>query len=278
MATAQANIPPQNIDAEESVLGAMMVSEASIDPVILEVRLKDEDFYLDKHRQIFAAIKHLHESSNPVDALTVADALGQQGDLDGVGGKDYVQTLVSTVRAAGNARHYGKIVKQHALMRRLRTAAQQIQQSVEDRDDEPERLAERAEALLFRVAHEENASDFKQLHDILDRELEKLESLARGDTQLTGTPSGFRDLDAVTGGFQPSNLIVIAARPSMGKSALVANIAENVATKNKRQASPSSRWRCRRPSWRSGSSPRGRGSPATGCARGRSRRRTGPAC
>jgi replicative DNA helicase len=234
MATAQANIPPQNIDAEESVLGAMMVSETSIDPVILEVRLKDEDFYLDKNRQIFAAIKRLHEGSQPVDALTVSDALAQQGDLEGIGGKDYVQTLVSTVRAAGNAKHYGKIVKQHALMRRLRTAAQQIQQSVEERADEPERLAEQAEALLFRVAHEESASDFKQLHDILDRELEKLEALARGDTQMTGTPSGFRDLDALTGGFQPSNLIVIAARPSMGKSALVANIAEHVATKAKK--------------------------------------------
>ncbi|MDX6632428.1 MAG: replicative helicase [Solirubrobacterales bacterium] len=231
-ATAQANIPPQNIDAEESVLGAMMVSETSIDPVMLEVRLKDEDFYLDKHRRIFNAIKRLHEQTNPVDALTVADALSQQAELDEAGGKDYIQSLVSTVRAAGNARHYGRIVKQHALLRRIRTAAHQILQSVEERTDEPERLAEQAEAMLFRVAHTDSSSDFKQLHDILDREVTKLEALSRGDLEMTGTPSGFRDLDNLTGGFQPANLIVIAARPSMGKSALVANIAENVAAKH----------------------------------------------
>ena len=233
-ATAQPNLPPQNIEAEGSVLGAMMVSETSIDPVMLEVRLREDDFYLDRHRAIFDAIRRLHEASSPVDALTVSDALDRQGALEDAGGKDYVQSLVSTVRAAGNARHYGKIVKEQALLRRLRTAAQRIQQSVEERADDPDRLAEQAEALLFDVAHSDSANDFKQLHDILDAEVTKLEALANGDGEMTGTPSGFRDLDSITGGFQPANLVVIAARPSMGKSALVANIAENVASKHNR--------------------------------------------
>ncbi len=234
MATAQAHIPPQNLDAEQSVLGAMMVSEGAIAPVILDVRLHDEDFYRDRHRVIYGAIKVLYERSEPIDALTVTELLAQRGELEAAGGKEAVSTLASTVPAAGNARHYAQIVKQNALLRRLLGAAQTIQQSVRERDAEPEELVEDAERLLFRVAHEERASDFRKVAEILADEIDRLEQLSKGDTELTGVPSGFRDLDAMTGGFQPGNLIVIAARPAMGKSSLVANIAENVALKHGR--------------------------------------------
>ena len=232
MATAQAaHIPPQNLEAEESVLGAMMVSESSITPVILDVRLRPEDFYRDRHRTIYEAIRTLYERSEPIDALTVAEFLAQHGDLDGAGGKDNLQTLASTVPAPGNARHYAQIVKQNALMRRLLGAAQTIQQSVHEREGEPESLVEDAERLLFRVAHEDRASDFRNMGEILEQEIDRLEQLAQGDNELTGVPSGFRDLDKITGGFQPGNLIVIAARPAMGKSAAVTNIADHVASK-----------------------------------------------
>lgn len=213
------------------MLGAMMVSEGAIVPVLLDVRLESEDFYRDRHRTIFAAIRSLYERSEPVDALTVSEFLSQHGDLEGAGGKDQVATLASTVPAPGNARHYAQIVKQNALLRRLLGAAQTIQQSVHERGGEPETLVEDAERLLFRVAHEDRASDFRNVAEILETEIDRLEQLAKGDADLTGVASGFRDLDRITGGFQPGNLIIIAARPAIGKSAFVSNIAEHVASK-----------------------------------------------
>jgi replicative DNA helicase len=231
VATAETHVPPQNLEAEASVLGAMMVSEGAIAPVILDVRLHDEDFYRERHRIVFRAVTGLYEQGEPVDALTVSEFLAQRGELTEAGGKESVSELASTVPVPGNARHYAQIVKQNALLRRLLATSQRIQKSVHDREGEPDQLVERAESLLFKVAHEERASDFRRVAEVLGDEIDRLEQLAKGDQTITGTPSGFRDLDAKLGGFQPGNLIVIAARPSLGKSALVCNIAENVASK-----------------------------------------------
>jgi replicative DNA helicase len=233
MAQTRTDVPPQNLEAEASVLGAMMVSEGAIAPVILDVRLRDEDFYRERHRIVFRAVKALYERSEPVDALTVTEHLTQQGELTEAGGKDAVSEFASTVPAPGNARHYAQIVKQNSLLRRLLETSQRIQKSVHDREGEPNALVERAETMLFKVAHEERASDFRRVAEVLAEEIDRLEALAKGDRDVTGTPSGFRDLDNLLGGFQPGNLIVLAARPSLGKSALVCNIAENVATKAK---------------------------------------------
>ena len=227
-------VPPQNLEAEESVLGAMMVSEATIEPVLLDVHLKPEDFYRDRHRTIYEAIIRLNGNADPVDVLTVSEALAQHGELDEVGGRDVVASLAARVPAPGSAKHYAQIVKQNSLMRRLDAAAKQIQQSVTDRDGEPRALVENAERLLFQVANEEQADDFREIGDILHDEIDKLEKLASGDSDITGTPSGFRDLDDKTGGFQPGNLIVIAARPAMGKSTLVCDFAQNVAMKHQK--------------------------------------------
>jgi len=230
--TTRGIVPPQNLEAEESVLGAMMISAATIEPVLLEVRLQAEDFYRDRHRAIFEAITRLNESGDPVDALTVSEALSQNGGLEKVGGKDLVASLAAKVPAPGSAKHYAGIVKQNALLRRLDAVAKQIQASVAGREGEAAEMVEQAERALFQVAHEEQAADFREIGAILAEEIDKLEALAKGDTDVTGTPSGFRDIDRLTGGFQPNNLIVIAARPAMGKSALVCNIAENVAVKH----------------------------------------------
>jgi replicative DNA helicase len=227
-------IPPQNLEAEESVLGAMMVSESTIEPVLLDVRLQAEDFYRDRHRTIYEAIIRLNENANPVDVLTVSEALAQRGQLDEVGGRDAVASLAARVPAPGSAKHYAQIVKQNSLMRRLDAAAKRIQASVAERDGEPSELVEQAERLLFQVAHEERAVDFRELGEILHDEIDKLEALSKGTADVTGTASGFRDLDEKTGGFQPGNLIVIAARPSMGKSTLVCDFAQNVAVKHRK--------------------------------------------
>jgi len=227
-------VPPQNLEAEESVLGAMMVSESTIEPVLLDVRLRAEDFYRDRHRTIYEAIIRLHEKADPVDVLTVSEALAQHGQLDDIGGRDVVASLAARVPAPGSAKHYAGIVKQNSLMRRLDGAAKRIQQSIIERDGEPSELVEQAERLLFQVAHTEQAVDFREIGEILHDEIDKLEALASGTSDITGTPSGFRDLDDKTGGFQPGNLIVIAARPAMGKSTLVCDFAQNVAVKHRK--------------------------------------------
>jgi replicative DNA helicase len=228
------HVPPQNIEAEESVLGAMLVAEPALTRVIDEVKLNAADFYLDRHREIFAAIHDLYAASKPVDELSVSEELTQHNKIDAAGGKHYVSELAAKVPAAGNAKHYAEIVQQNSLLRRLLGAGQEIQGWVNERSGEPRELSERAEKLLFEVAHKEQASDFRLLSEILHDEVDRLEKLSTGELEMTGTPSGFRDIDAITGGFQPGNLIIVAARPAMGKSALVANIAENVAVKSNR--------------------------------------------
>ncbi|HWM63226.1 MAG TPA: replicative DNA helicase [Solirubrobacterales bacterium] len=229
--SATAHVPPQNIEAEESVLGAMLVAEPALTRVIDEVKLNGGDFYLEKHALIFGCVHDLYANSKPVDELSVTEALVQRNEIDGAGGKHYVSELAAKVPAAGNAKHYAEIVQQNSLLRRLLGAGQEIQGWVHQRDGEPRELSERAEKLLFDVAHKEQASDFRLLSEILHDEVDRLEKLSTGETEMTGTPSGFRDIDAITGGFQPGNLIIVAARPAMGKSALVANIAENVSVK-----------------------------------------------
>jgi replicative DNA helicase len=231
MATAQTNVPPQNLEAEESVLGAMMVSEKALDMVVIDARLSDDDFYRERHRIIFRAIKTLNGRGEPVDSLTVIEHLTQSGELAEAGGRDVVAALASTTPAPLNAGHYAKIVRENALLRRLLEAARKIEGSVQGREAEPRDLVERAESLLFKVAHDEQAEDFRELSEILSREVDRLEKVAKAGNAITGTPSGFHDLDAITGGFQPGNLIIVAARPGMGKSGLVANIAEHVAVK-----------------------------------------------
>jgi replicative DNA helicase len=211
------HVPPQNIEAEESVLGAMLVAEPTLTRVIDEVKLNAADFYLDRHRTIFEVVHDLYAAAKPVDELSVSEALTQRNKLDVAGGKHYVSELAAKVPAAGNAKHYAEIVQQNSLLRRLLGAGQEIQGWVNERDGEPRELSERAEKLLFEVAHKEQASDFRILGDILHDEVDRLEKLSTGEMEMTGTPAGFRDVDAITGGFQPGNLIIVAARPAMGK-------------------------------------------------------------
>ncbi len=230
---ADAYVPPQNLEAEESVLGAMMVSETAVASVIVDVHLGGEDFYRQRHRIIFAAIHSLHARGEPVDALTVTEQLTSLGELTEAGGKEFVSSLASTVPVAGNADHYARIVKTNAMLRRLLEASHKIQKSVREREGEPRDLVERAERMMFEVAHDTASQDFASLTEILERETTRLEELSEGKRDLTGTPSGFADLDKITGGFQPGNLIIVAARPAMGKSAWVGNVADFVAVEKK---------------------------------------------
>jgi replicative DNA helicase len=209
----------------------MLVAKGAIAQIIVDVRLHADDFYRESHRAIFRAAIALHAKNEAVDPLTVCTQLEEQGELEKAGGKAYVHQLAAAVPTAGNAPHYGQIVKEQAMLRRLLAVTQDIQARVTDRKGEPQQLVEDAERKVFEIAHQESSHDFRSISDVLHDEVDKLERLSRDGQATTGTPAGFRDLDEITGGFQPSNLIVLAARPSMGKSALVTNIAENVAVK-----------------------------------------------
>lgn len=226
---AAGSLPPQNLEAEASVLGAILISDKALDAVQIDARLRPGDFYRERHRLIFQAMLGLKEKAVPeaVDVLTVCEELERQGGLEEAGGAAYVHTLPGMVPSASNAPHYARIVKAHALRRELISAAREIQDQTYAFAGDTRELLERAEARLFKIGKEDRGSELKSIEQILHGELDKLEQISREGVSLSGTPSGFKDLDDLTGGFQPGNLIVLAARPAMGKSALVTNMAEN---------------------------------------------------
>jgi replicative DNA helicase len=224
-------VPPQNSEAENSVLGAILLTEQALDGVLLQVGLRPDDFYRPRHQLIFRSMIRLKEKAEPeaVDALTVADDLKRAGELEEAGGEEYLHSLPTVVPAVGNVLHYARIVKDYALLRRVLGTSREIQEEATSHRGDPRELIERFESRLFRIGHEDGRGEMRSLEDLLHREIDKLEELSKRDVGLTGTPSGFMDLDNLTGGFQPGNLIVVAARPSMGKSSLATNIAENAA-------------------------------------------------
>jgi replicative DNA helicase len=229
--TDTGNVPPHNLEAETSVLGSILMTEQALDAVLLEVGLRAEDFYRPRHQLIFGSMRRLKEKAEPeaVDALTVSDDLKRSGELEEAGGESYVHSLPTVVPAVGNVLHYARIVKDHSMLRRLLVTTRDIQERVFSHGGEPRELVEEAEAALFKVGHDDGAGEMRGLEEVLHHEVDRLEHLSREGIDIIGTPSGFRDLDDVTGGFQPGNLIVLASRPAMGKSSLVTNIAENAA-------------------------------------------------
>ncbi|MFL5866623.1 MAG: replicative DNA helicase [Thermoleophilaceae bacterium] len=225
------SVPPQNSEAETSVLGAILLTEQALDGVLLQAGLRPGDFYRPRHQLIFQSMIRLKEKAEPeaVDALTVADDLRRAGELEEAGGEEYLHSLPTVVPAVGNVLHYARIVKDYALLRRVLGTSREIQDEVLSHRGDPRELIERFESRLFRIGHEDGRGEMRSLEELLHREIDKLEELSKRDVGLTGTPSGFTDLDNLTGGFQAGNLIVLAARPSMGKSSLATNIAENAA-------------------------------------------------
>ena len=219
-------VPPHNLEAEKSVLGAVLLDERHLHGLV-EQHLRPDHFYREQHGAVFAAMMELYESDRKIDHLTVSETLRQRGKLEEIGGPAAIDELAGWVPAAGHAREYGQIVRDNAQLRALLTTSYEIQASVMSREAPPRDLVERAERSVLEVAHDDRQKKFRPIAEILDQETDKLHRLSTAKTPLTGTPSGFKDLDELTGGFQPGNLIIVAARPSMGKSALVANIAEN---------------------------------------------------
>jgi replicative DNA helicase len=209
--------PPHSIEAEQSVLGAMLLSDRTHYAFVIEEGLKVDDFYRERHREVYESMLALFTAGDSIDVLTVTEHLRSRGRLDAAGGQAEIDALTAAVPAVGNLRQYAQIVRDRALLRRLLTASYEIQAHVHGHEAPPRELVEWAERAVLEVAHDDRQKDFRLVGEVLHAEVRKWQELSAEGRSLTGTPSGFADLDAITGGFQPGNLIIIAARPSMGK-------------------------------------------------------------
>lgn len=221
-------VPPHNLESEESVLGAMLLNESSVSDVF--ERLRADDFYKPAHRRIFEAVVALFGRGEPVDPVTVREELRRTGGLEAVGGGDYILHLVNSVPAASNAAYYARIVEETSLLRRLIEATQEAAALAFDSGDDVDTIVDQVEHLVFAVAQRRLNDRFSHIRDLLHEHLERVEALQLQGSGITGVPTGFIDLDRLTSGFQPSNLLIVAARPSLGKTSLALNIAQNAAT------------------------------------------------
>ena len=230
-AAAEPQVPPQNLDAEESVLGAMMLSPSAIAAVSEVLSPDGHEYYRESHAKVYRAALALYAKGEPVDAITLVDELDERGELEDVGGKVRIHELAALVPASANAGHYAQIVKEAATLRGLIRVGGEIARLGWERPGETPELVDRAEQILFDLSQEKATSEFSHIETLLKESFERITQLYESGADVTGVPSGFRDLDRITSGFQEGNLVVIAARPSMGKSALGLGVAANLAVR-----------------------------------------------
>ena len=225
---AAGKVPPQALDAEMSLLGAILIDEEVLADVTEHV--KPVDFYDKRHQTIFDAMYRLYEKHKPVDLLTLTEELKRKKELDTIGGSSYLSELTNYVPTAAHAEAYAELVAGKAVRRRLIKASGDISESAYDEERSVEELMGQAEAELFSVSDSNQKQDLISLENILTESFDRIEELHRNKGQLRGVRTGYRDLDNMTAGLQRSDLIIVAARPAMGKTALVTNLAVNVAT------------------------------------------------
>ncbi|HRN90371.1 MAG TPA: replicative DNA helicase [Candidatus Saccharibacteria bacterium] len=221
-------IPPQNLDAEKSLLGAVLIDEETLADISEHVTSKD--FYEKRHAIIYDGMMRLYEKHKPVDLLTLTDELKRKKDLDIIGGSAYLTELTNYVPTAAHAEAYAELVAQKAVRRRLIKASGEISELGYNEETTTEELLEKAEAELFSVSDQSLKQDLVSIESILTESFDRMEELHRNKGSLRGVRTGYRDLDNMTAGLQRSDLIVLAARPAMGKTTLVTNLAYNIAT------------------------------------------------
>jgi replicative DNA helicase len=226
-----APVPPQNLDAEESVLGAMMLSPAAIAAVSEVLSSDGREFYRESHAKVYRAALALYVKGEPVDAITLADELDERSELEDAGGKVRVHELAALVPASGNAGHYARIVRESATLRGLIRAGGEIARLGWERPGEAPELLDQAEQILFDLSQQRARGEFSHIEELLKESFERITALYESGADVTGVPSGFRDIDRITSGFQEGNLVIVAARPSMGKSALALCMAANLAVR-----------------------------------------------
>src|SRR6478672_856142 len=221
---------PLNLEAERSVLGAILVHNDAFN--FAAQVIEPADFYRDAHRRIFDKMISLNERNHAIDFVTLKEELARAGELDDVGGPAYIASLVDGVPRATNVEYYSRIVKEKSTLRALIHASTQIAQRAWEAEDDPNVILDDAERTIFSIAEDRARVGFMSMRQIVDESLPKIEQLFEHKRLITGVPTGFDDLDTMTRGLQPADLVIVAARPSMGKTSLVLNMAEHAAIKH----------------------------------------------
>ncbi len=222
-------VPPQNIEAEQSVLGALMLDKDAIIKVANLIRIGD--FYRDDHNLIFEVMVELYEQREPIDVLSLSNRLEEKGQLEKIGGSSYLASLVTSVPSSSNIVHYAKVVQKKSTLRKLILAASEIVELGYKEAEDVEKLLDMAEQKLFAVSQKYIKQDFIPIRSILEAAFNRIDELHKGDHKLRGIPTGFPDMDNILAGFQKSDLVIIAARPSIGKTSLALDLARQIAVK-----------------------------------------------
>ncbi|MGI6607258.1 MAG: replicative DNA helicase [Peptococcia bacterium] len=225
-------LPPYNLEAEQAVLGSMMIDKEAV-YIALEV-LQPEDFYKEAHQILFTTIVGLEAKGDPVDMVTLTEELHRLNEVEKVGGIGYVAEVANVVPTAANARHYAEIVAEKSILRKLIRVSTNIANRCYEDQEETRELLDNAEKMILEIADERNFSGLVPLKQVLGETLEKIEYMSGNKGNITGIPSFFADLDSMTSGWQPSDLIILAARPAMGKTSFGLNMAQNAALKAKK--------------------------------------------
>ena len=222
-------IPPHNEEAERSVLGAVMLNKDILSEVLEEVTA--DDFYNESHREIFRAIWELYKENTAVDMLTVCEELKKRKALDMAGGRAYIATLAAEVPSTANAVEYAKIVAEKATLRQMIRTSEDITEKGYDAKMDAGEILDYAESCIFKIAQKRQKNDYAKIQDVLLTNIKIIDQAAQNKDKIVGIPTGFKDLDEKTSGLQRSDLIIVAARPAMGKTAFALNIAQQSAVK-----------------------------------------------
>ncbi len=220
---------PHNLDAERSILGAILLDNHALD--LASEKLRPEEFFLDQHRRIYERMVELRELQQAIDLVTLTDELARHNELEAAGGAAYLAQLVDGVPRVSNVEHYARIVREKALLRNLVHTAHSIQQKALEAEEGADDLLDNAESQIFQLAEERIRVGFVGVKDVVKESFERLHRILTEGRKITGLSTGYHQLDTLTSGMQDSELIILAARPSMGKTALALNIAENVAVR-----------------------------------------------
>ena len=223
----QDRVPPQNIEAEQSVLGAMLIEKEAI-PKVMEI-LRDTDFYREAHRVIFNAMLELYNKNEAVDMITVTEILKRDNKLEDVGGIAYVTSLANAVPTAANVTYHASIIEEKSILRQLVSVPPQIASMGYEANDDVKNIIDSAESKILEISNRKKTADFTPINEIVLDSFKSIEALMGNKNGLTGLPTGFEDLDNLTSGLHGSDFIILAARPSMGKTAFALNVVQNVA-------------------------------------------------
>lgn len=223
----QDRVPPQNIEAEQSVLGAMLIEKEAI-PKVMEI-LRDTDFYREAHRVIFNAMLGLYNKNEAVDMITVTEILKRDNKLEDVGGIAYVTSLANAVPTAANVTYHASIIEEKSILRQLVSVSTQIASMGYEANDDVKNIIDSAESKILEISNRKKTADFTPINEIVLDSFKSIEALMGNKNGLTGLPTGFEDLDNLTSGLHGSDFIILAARPSMGKTAFALNVVQNVA-------------------------------------------------